>query len=373
MTFTMRDRAALAALLVMLLPAAARAQDSRRFLTGVDYRSISFDQGVQYTKVSEFVVPIGMVWTLSPRVTVDVGTRFASATSTDTSGHSATISGLTDTQARLVWQLRPDVLALSVTANLPTGKSLLTSDQLGVAGPIAYDLIPYPVSNFGSGTSVTTGLALAVPLGGWAVGLGGSVRMSGGYTMFQTTDSTGTTNIDLKPGAEMRFTVGADRVFGDSHLSLGVTYSTFANDEISGQQLSPGKRFIAQGAWSQPFFGANLALYAWDLYRGTSNDMSGTAALTAQNLVAVGGAVTIQQGRNQWRPSVEYRRHWVGLPTLQPDGTLLGFALRYAMPLGDRVTALPAVRYDLGNVVGFTGSDVSYHGLSASLMLRTAW
>lgn len=377
MTARTSGRCGLALLLALALPAAARAQQNRRVISGVEYRAMSFDPGLGYTKVSEFVVPVGVIWTVSPRLTFDVGTRFASASSTtapDTAGRqvTATLSGLTDTQARLVYQVRPDMLALSLTANIPTGKSLLSSDQLGVAGPIAHDLIPYPVSNFGSGTSVTTGLALAVPVGGWAVGIGGAFRMSSGYTMFYAPDSSHAP-YDLKPGAEMRFTLGADRVFGDAHASFGLTYSSFANDEVAGQQLAPGKRVIGQASWSQPFLGANLALYAWDLYRGASNDMAGAAAIQEQNLVAVGGALTIQQGRNQLRPSVEYRRHWAGFNSLQAEGTLLALGLRYAMMMGDRMTLLPAVRYDMGNVVGLSGTDVGYHGLSASLMLRTAW
>jgi hypothetical protein len=274
--------------------------------------------------------------------------------------------------------VRPDLLAFTLSANLPTGKSMLTGTQLAVAGPIAHDLIPYPVSSFGSGASVTTGLALAVPVGGWALGLGGAVRMSGSYQMFTPPDNTTPYPTTIKQGAEMRLRLGADRVIGDSHASLALTYSTFSNDELTGQQmpsqqLQPGKRFIAQGSWSMPFVGANLALYAWDLYRGANLDTASTATTQKQNLVALGAVMTIQSGRNQWRPSIEYRRHWTGFSTLQAEGTLLSFGLRYAMPLGDRMTLLPAVRYDMGNVVGDSGGDVGYNGLSAAMMVRSAW
>lgn len=377
-TLAMRERAFAAVLLAVLVPATARAQQERRFFTGVEYRAINFNTGLPTAKVSEFAVPLGMVWTVSPRLTFDVGTRFASASTSDSTGASASLSGLTDTQARLVYQVRPDILAFTFAANLPTGKSMLTGSQLAVAGPIAHDLIPYPVSSFGSGASVTTGLALALPVGGWALGVGGAVRMNGSYQMFVPPDNTQPYTTTLKPGTEVRLRLGADRVIGDSHASFALTYSTFANDELTGQQVSsqqlqPGKRFIAQGAWSQPFMGANLAVYAWDLYRGANLDTASVATTQKQNLLALGAAMTIVRGRGQWRPSIEYRRHWTGFSSLQAEGTLLSLGLRYAMPLGDRMTLLPSARYDMGNVLSDARSDVGYNGFSVSMMVRSAW
>ena len=353
------------------LPAAARAQSGgREFLSGVEFRSLSFDSGLAAKKVSEFVIPVGMVWAVNPRVSLDFGTQLARASSTNPSGASATISGLTDTQARLVYQVRPDVVAFTLSANLPTGTTELSDPQLAVAGVIAEDLIPYPVSSFGTGASVTTGLAVAVPVNGWAIGIGGSYRMSGTYRL-ATSDSV---NSHFKPGAEMRLRVGMDRLVGQGRVSLGLTYSSFANDQFGGQQLAPGNRYIPEASWNAPVAGMNVAVYGWDVYRASGTATASNAPSDEQNLLALGAAGTIQRGRNQWRPMVEYRRDWVSTGgSLAAAGTMLSFGLRYAMVAGERMTLVPGLRFDTGNIVGPAGSGVGYRGLSGSVSVRTSW
>ncbi|MEK6768388.1 MAG: hypothetical protein AABY85_05285 [Gemmatimonadota bacterium] len=354
----------LAALALLVAPAALRAQEARRTLyTGVEYRTLSFDPGLFTKTVSELVVPVGLVIPFSSRLTVDLGTRFARAERTDESGASSTISGLTDVQARAVVQLVQDVALFTVTANLPTGKTKLSGEEVAVAGAIATDLLPFPVSSFGSGSSVTTGLALAVPVAGWAVGLAGSYRMSGSFTPLAGASS-------YKAGAEVRFRAGVDRVIGQGRVSLGFTYSSFSTDEFGGSGvLRPGKRYIGQAGVSLPLGNMGLSLYAWDLYRASGTVPINGLTTEKQNLMALGAALSIQRGRNVFRPSVEYRVFGEGDSSLVKAGTLLSLGARYQMATGESMSLIPSVRYDMGNIPN-GGTDVGYRGFSVGLSLR---
>jgi len=355
------------------VPAAARAQDGPvgqvRFLSGVEARGVTFDAGLGTKGVSEMVVPFGAIWTPSTRLTLDFGVRYATVTrdpDVDTLAADQ-VSGLTDLQVRGVYQVVPDVVVLTLSANLPTGKTALSAEELPAAGAVASDLIPFPVTSFGTGSNVTTGVAVAVPFAGWALGLGASYRVSGAYTPLADIDST------YRPAGEARLRVGADRLVGQGRVSLGFTYSTFSHDEFGGAQIfQPGVRYITQASWSLPLGNMGLGLYVWDLYRNGGIVAVSGGQTEKQNLIAVGAVSSIQIGRNVLRPQVEYRRQTAGTDDLSDAGKLLSFSARYTVRLGEALQASPALRFDTGDVVvdgvafGFTGWAFSL-GLRASL------
>ncbi len=367
-------RAALMVVAVLSLPAAARAQGDLpvgrlRVLSGVEVRGLSFDAGLGLKSAGEVAMPVGLMWTASPRLSFDFGVRYASASRTPEAAGEAktTISGLTDAQVRGVYQVVPDVVVLTVAANLPTGKTKLTDDELLAAGVVASELIPFPVSSFGSGANVTTGLAVAVPLGRWAFGVGGSYRLTAGYTPLASLDSS------YKPGGELRVRVGADRVVGQGRVSLGFTFSSFAEDEFGGSRLfQPGKRYITQGSWSFPIGNLGLALYAWDLYRNAGTLLIGGGATAKQNVITGGAVASIQVGRNVLRPQLEYRIQSVrdnGAGGWTTAGHLLSLSARYQLTLSERFALLPAARFDTGNIAS-TGTTVGFTGWGISVGLR---
>jgi hypothetical protein len=366
-------QAALLALVAAALPGALRAQGDVpvggvRFLSSLEARSVSFDAGLGIKSATEFAIPIGALWTATPRWAFDFGVRYASATRTpETAGQSkATVSGLTDTQVRAIYQLVPDVVVVTLSANLPTGKTKLTSDELVAAGVMASDLIPFPVASFGNGANVTTGVAVAVPVAGWAVGLGGSYRMTGGYTPLASVDSS------YKPGGELRLRMGADRVVGQGRVSLGFTFSTFADDAFGGASIyRPGKRYITQGTWSFPVGNLGLALYAWDLYRNGGTVIVGGSTTEKQNVLTIGAAATVQVGRNVLRPQLEYRIQSAGVSTMVAAGHLLSLSARYQLPLTERLALQPAVRFDTGNQI-YNGATIGLTGWGLSVGLRAS-
>lgn len=354
-------------------PAALLAQGRATGFSGVEVRSVSYQAGLGIKSVSEVAVPIALLWSASPRLTVDLGGWYASASRKGDSTTS-TISGLTDFQLRGVYQLAPDLAVLTVAVNLPTGKTKLANEQLLTAGAIASDLLPYPVANFGSGFNVTSGVALAVPVSGWALGLAGSYRLNGGFTPFADTAGS------YKAGGEFRLRVGADRIVGQGRVSLGLTFSTFGEDNYASSPIfQSGKRYIGQGSWTFPVGKVGLQVYAWDLYRTAGAQLLTNASVPTQkrNVLAFGAAGSIQLGRNVLRPQIEYRLHSIGDSSQTSAGKLLSIGMQYQMTVGDRFTVLPSVRFDTGseNALDSSGSPTSQTasltGFSLGVMLRT--
>ena len=363
---------ALAAILTASVPVAALAQGDLpvgrlRFFTGLEARSVSFKAGLGVKTISELAVPLGAMYNPSARLALDLGVRYASASRTPEGGAAkATVSGLTDVQLRGVYQVVPDVVVLTLAANLPTGKTKLSPDELPAAGAVASELIPFPVTSFGTGANVTTGLAVAVPVAGWAVGLAGAYRLSGAFSPIASVDST------YKPGAELRFRVGGDRVIGQGRVSLGFTYSSFSQDEFGGANIyQPGKRYITQESWSFPVGNLGLVLYAWDLYRTPGTLLSSSSVTEKQNVLTAGVAASVQMGRSVLRPQLEFRRHTAGVDKLEAAGQLLSLSARLSLPVSETLSVTPALRFDTGNIVsgatyGFTGWGLSV-GIRATL------
>ncbi|MFI5206536.1 MAG: hypothetical protein ACHQU8_03890 [Gemmatimonadales bacterium] len=346
------------------------AQARSDALGGAEYRSVSFGSGLGIASLKELAVPLGLAIPMGSRLSLDAGTFFVSAQSQDGAGSSTTINGLTDVIVHGAYQIRPDVAVLTFSASVPTGHKTLSGQQQQIANAVATDLVPFPVTNFGSSFSVTTGLAYATPVGPWALGLAGSFRYASSY---QPISDSGFSTLTIKPGAEMRLRLGADRIVGQGRLSLGVTYSTFSNDEIGSQSQSPGTRLIPQFTWSTPMGRNNsVVFYGWDVYRNVDESASVTGAVR-QNTFALGASASLRSGANTLQPLFELRKGWQGPGGLHNAGTLVGLGLRYQMAAGERMTLTPGFRLDLGNLATSSGGSASVSGLSVSLTARTSF
>ena len=368
---TTRSPLLLSAALAALTSAPAFGQLARTDAqAGVEYRSVSFGSGLGTTSLKELAVPVGIALPVSSRFTLDAGTFYVSAQGQDSAGNTRTITGLTDVIVHGAFQLKPDVAVFTFALNLPAGHKTLTADQQSIANAVATDLVPFPVTNFGSSFSMTTGLAYATPVGPWALGLAGSFRYAGSY---QPISGAGFDTLTIKPGAEVRLRVGADRIVGQGRLSLGVTYSTFSNDEIGSQSQNPGTRLIPQFSWSTPIgLNNSMVFYGWDVYRNVDESASITGAVK-QNTLALGAVASLRSGaRNLLRPQIELRKGWQGPGGLQNAGTLVGLGLRYQIAAGEQFTVTPGLRVDLGSLAAPGSKTASLTGLSFSLMARTA-
>lgn len=347
--------------------------------TGFQFQSYSIS-GAAPSKSTEWAIPFVMVAPLGDRMSADLTGHYANAKVSTSRQPDATLNGLTDTQVRLLYTLNRDRAVASLSFNLPTGKHTLTSQEFGVYGAIGSNYLSFPVSDFGSAFGVTGGIALAVPAGSWNVGLSGAVRYTGSYTLFADTAGAGQ---GYKPGVEFRGRLGADRLVGQkSRLLLGLTASTFSNDQLSGPssatvvsgKLAPGLRVIGDAGWASALGSTTLTIGVWDYYRvhGTFTDTANTAFQTpSENILNAEARLTFAASpRLSVAPLVSVRNWSVGG---QSGGTYFGGGLAARFGLSDQFSAGLEGRYSSGKALdqqAVPATLVSFTGATLQLLVQ---
>ncbi|MDB4873591.1 MAG: hypothetical protein JWM41_37 [Gemmatimonadetes bacterium] len=320
-------------------------------------------------KISEFAVPLFVLVPVSSSFSVDVGTSFSrSHVEQTTAGKTTTssISGLTDTQVRGNYVLGNDFVVLTAGVNLPTGRSTVTSQQQLAASLIGSDFLSFPISNMGTGFGGTGGVAMARPLGDWNLGLGLSMRRSARYDPY---DAAGGTALHYQPGNEYRARAGVDRALGTGRVAVGLTYSTFGNDNLSGSVYNTGNRWLTQASLDNTLGRGQLSLSAWNLFR-TRGTLVDSSALGHENITNATVAYGISAGSMVIEPNVE-GRVWMqeGLPT----SALTTLGIRTQMSVMG-FSVLPSVGYSLGRLAAVDANNVSttatLTGLHATLAIR---
>jgi hypothetical protein len=173
-----------------------------------------------------------------------------------------------------------------------------------------------------------------------------------------------------EPGGEVRVRVGADRIVGQSRVSLGFTYSSFADDEFGGSRiLAPGNRYISQVSWAFPLGNVGVSTYLWDLFRAAGRVPLTNDVTEKQNIVALGAVASVRFGRYQLRPQIEYRKQIAGVSLLEHAGRLLSLGARVTVPVGEHFDLVPSVRFERGNVAS-AGRLVVFTGWNAGVSLR---
>src|SRR6185437_6644381 len=95
---------------------------------------------------------------------------------------------------------------------------------------------------------------------------------------------------------EYRARLGLDRAVGTGRVTVGVTYSSFGDDELGGSLYNTGNRLLSQVAFDNTLGVGRLTLAGWDLYRasGTIADIttSGQSNLALGNENIADGALS---------------------------------------------------------------------------------
>jgi len=350
-------RASLCLMVLVSSAAGAQADASPAVQVAPQYVSYKLAAPTSST-ISEFALPMFVTVPVSNALSFDVGTSFASVTVSQNSNASSSISGLTDTQLRANYSIGTDFVLLTAGLNLPTGQSTVRPEQQIAAGLIANDFLVFPISNMGTGLGGTAGVALAHPLGEWNVGGGVSMRKSGAYTPFQTPDTV--PELRYQPGNEYRARVGVDRGVGTGRVSVGLTYSTFGNDQLSGSVYNTGDRLITQFGFNNTAGAGTLMLSAWDLYR-KSGTMAGGAPLGQENVADGSIAYGFSSGRVALTPIAELRS-WTQQG--QATSSLANLDLRASWSVGSAFVS-PSVGYSVGKVASpgaaATSNLTGYH------------
>ena len=371
---TFARRALAFGFLISLAPALSAQESDAVYarinaLSGFELRGFSFDSGLGVAKASQWHVPLAFTAPLGRRMSFDVSSAYVSSSLT-TGGGTETISGLSDTQLRLLYTLQRDRLAASLLFNLPTGQRSVPESQASVSDAVGSNFLSFPVAALGTAFGVTGGLALAARAGAWNVGLAGSLRYLGAYEPFSDAAATYT------PGIEGRLRAGVDRLVGGrTRVLVGLSASTFSTDEFAGtggglgtSTYKPGTRLLSDLALVHVVGATTFSLAAWDYYRlaGSRNDVA--ADSTKENVLNVELRARVRASqRVSFAPLVAFRQY---NPAGYRGGRQYSGGATLYLGLSERLSGQLSGRFDRGWVVDSRGGFANFTGYGATLLLR---
>jgi hypothetical protein len=232
----------------------------------------------------------------------------------------------------------------------------------------------------GTGFAGTGGIAVARPLGDWNLGVGAAIRRATSYEPFNIPNQS----MRFQPGNEYRMRVGADRIVGVGRLALGLTVSSFGEDDAGGSRFRTGSRFIAQSVYTANLGGNDVVLGAYDVFRGSGQYASGGSS-GRENVANLFGTIGLRANGRVVEPTLELR-HWrqeipgftVGTTTTdsRTQNSYLGsLGVRTRVELGG-VTVSPGVGFTAGRL-GMTdrtgaAATAGLTGFKAQIAMRVA-
>lgn len=355
----MRARALL--LVLSVAAPAAAAQTSTVARTGVYFESYSFGPGLAFDRISELTIPLTITQRFGNRLTVDLGTAYASASVEEINGNAIDHSGLIDTDIRATIGVIPGRLVFNLVGTLPTGATAVPDTTIPLFGATATDLLGFMTPGFGSGGGLSAGFASAFSMGSsWAIGTGASYRYGAAYTPV----AGGT---QLTPGGEIRARFGLEGPFGGGMYFRGafIYTTTGANDIETGGESVIGDRALLYAAVSMPLGRSHLSFYGWEMrrLRARNYDAPGAIAVPRGNVLALGVRMDRPLSpKVTLVPMLEFRHELTG-PTEKME--LLGYLLRTGADvryrLGDQAVAVIQAQLAFGTLQD-QGTSVSLLG-----------
>lgn len=317
--------------------------------------------------ISLLTVPLAARVPIAGGAALDLSGAYARGSLKRADGTTTTLQGLTDTSLGISYAAVPGVLTITAVALLPTGKKKLTLEEAEVAGVVAADLLPFEISNWGSGGGAGGSAALAHSFGGFGLGASAS------YLLARRYDVIGTPSLGYRPGNQLRLRVALDAATGlTGKASLQLTYQHASDDQFSDSSLfRSGDRFQAIGSYS---FAAG-ARSSGVLYAGVLRRAEGKYFLAApvnaptENLLLGGGGLRLPVSFGVLMPSADVRvlRRASGLD----QGVIASVGT--SAELGSRtssVIVIPALRGRIGRSVVSEGNASGFSGIDVSLGIR---
>lgn len=348
--------------------AAAQGGDGSPWTAGGGVRMERYGFGeagaVGIDGVSLVTVPLWAEARVAGRVRVTLSGAFATATLRRADGSDASMSGLTDTELRVAVPVVGEWMTVTGVAVLPTGRARLSAEEMEVAAVVASDLLPFAVSNWGSGGGIGANLSAARRFGAVGVGVAGGFRASREYQAF---DADGPA---YRPGDETFVRLAVDRSFGAGKATLQASGHRFAHDQLGGGNLyRSGNRLQLIGSYA--FAGgprSSGVVYAGVLHRENGSSLADLSAdLPAQDLYLVGAGARLARGRGALLPSVDGRifRSADGVG----QGYGVGVGASAEVPAG-AVVLVPSARLRLGSVLVREGAESPFTGMELGFTLR---
>ena len=331
--------------------------------TGVNFQRYTFSRAdvLGARELSLYDVPLDAATPLLGRSRVEFHGAYARGALTREDGTQTVLSGLTDSQLRLVLPLGNQRMGATVQGVflLPTGRETLSRSQADLAGILASDLLPFRITDWGSGGAAGLSMSGARAVGNGSIGAGASYLVARQYEPFS--------DFYYQPGDQMRLQVAADQnVGGTSKVTLALQYERFRTDMSRGTNLyRAGDRFQAMGSFAFAVGPSSSVI----VYGGGIDRKGGASLVTdilpypRQRLVLVGWGARTRMGPVTLVPAFDFR--YVSGDEGLPDGYLPSLGGAVEMPVGPVI--LSAGAHGQVGVVG--PSDV--RGTSFSLSLRS--
>lgn len=360
----------LPALLLAAAPAAAQRLDDLPVSTATGIRLERYDFGdaaqAGLARASLLTLPIAAE-TRAPRgIRITLAGAYARGTVRRADGSESTLSGLTDTELRVAVPVAGHWLTASAVAVLPTGKQRLSASELDVAAVVSSDLLPFAISQWGTGGGLGGSLAMSRRFGTVGVGLAAGYRASRGYRAFDGEEAA------YRPGDERSLRVAVDRSYGRGKATLQANVLRYTNDRLDGGALyRSGNRYQVIGSYAVPGPGRTSGVvYAGVLHRRNGAPLADLQAdLPAQNLFLAGAGARLAIGRGALLPSADARvfRSADGVG----QGYGVGVGASAEVPLG-RTTLVPSARLRRGRVVVREGMESPLSGVEVAFTIRRA-
>jgi len=188
-------------------------------------------------RVSQWSIPVSVVVPIGAHWTVDAAGAYAHGT-VELNGPDTTLgtsryqlNGITDVQMRLVGRLAGDNLLLTFGVNAPSGKTSLSDAEFKALRIIAAPAFGMTSPQLGTGFGAIAGVVAARQWGAWSWAAGASYQMRRSYVPIATlAEAAGP---DFRPGNATRFSIGADRLLGQSALTVRVSAEVYQHDQLT--------------------------------------------------------------------------------------------------------------------------------------------
>jgi hypothetical protein len=366
---TLRTRAGLAAAAVALAaPAATQTLPGTTVATGASFEAYYFENedATGLKGIVLATMPFAARVALPARFSMELSGAYARGEVIERDDGRSTLEGFTDTQLRLSRVFGRDRLTVSLIAAIPTGHATHDEEEARVADAVSADLLPFRVSNWGTGGGLGLSAAYAIRAGGFGLGLAAGHLFAGEFEPFADTEA----ELRYRPGDETTVRVALDRTVSRSgKVSLQTTWQHYAEDQLSDDNLyRAGDRLQLLAAYQTGLGRSTGVVYAGMLHRENGTSLDATApGSPVQDLWLGGGGLRMALGRVMFTPSVE------GRVFRSEDGTgqgwYTGAGAGFEVPVG-RLVLVPTVRGRFGNVVAAEDAETGLSGGEASLMLR---
>jgi hypothetical protein len=346
-------------------PLVAQDTTSGGALVGFERYTFAEPDVVGIRDVTLVTVPFAVQPYGNRTVQLLISGAFASGHIERADGSRASLTGLTDTEVRLSFSA-PRFFGVSTALLLPTGQSTHTAEQAAVAGIMAADLLPFRISNWGSGGGADASATAVVPAG--PLNLGFRV----GYQVAREFEPLDAEPFVYRPGNQLYGRVAVDYNVGSSgKASAHVTVQNFSADELDGSNLyQSGNRVQVMGSYAFVAGARSTAVvYAGALHRAGPTVFGFDAQLPTQNLLLAGGGFRVPVSFGVLTPGVDLRVF------RSDDGLGQGYAAGFGTAADVRVgsagfTLAPSLRLRVGRIVMSEGVESRLIGLDSGFAVR---